>query len=157
MRHVGQRAKWSLESALGIRAISLFYILIILLSCLNIAPSINILMLTIKNSWKPEQDWSHCRPWGAEQIQGEFISEAALKNDAIKAADNALDFTAEFLCKRFHAPFSCDGFFLCTHNIKDQRRISMFFLAGDIPRNGFDGWSTQAWRNYRPTIGKKHQ
>jgi|GEM_PF-7074886 len=41
--------------------------------------------------------------------------------------DNALDFIAESLYKRVHAPSSYDGFLLCTHNIRDQRRISTLF------------------------------
>jgi hypothetical protein len=43
-------------------------------------------------------------------------AEAAFENAAVEAADNALDFIAESLCKRVHAPSSCDGC-LFTHNI----------------------------------------
>ena len=54
-------------------------------------------------------------------------SEAALENDTVEAADNAVDFIAESLYKTAHAPFSCDGFLLFTHNRRDQRRISDSF------------------------------
>ena len=54
-------------------------------------------------------------------------TDSAFENDAVEAIDNALDFIVESLYKRKHAPSSCDGFLLCTHNIRDQRRISILF------------------------------
>jgi hypothetical protein len=50
-----------------------------------------------------------------------------------------------------HAPSSCDGFLLITHNIRDQRRISTFLRGGYIPENGFGSWKRRARRNYRQT------
>jgi hypothetical protein len=79
-------------------------------------------------------------------------AQAAFENDTVEAADNALDFTAESLYKRIHAPSSCDGFFSCTHNIRDQRRISTTFRTGNIWENSVGSWNTSDTWDYQPTL-----